>query len=59
MVCCQHACSRADGVSVSGRRIRVSMAKPRNTGPRNTGPRNTGPRNTGPRNRVSTGTLLT
>jgi len=56
MVCCQHACSRADGVSVSGRRIRVSMAKPRNTGPRNTGPRNTGPRNrvlTGGRDRCT------
>jgi len=33
----EHACSRADGVSVSGRRIRVSMAKPRNTPARNRG----------------------
>jgi len=29
------ACSRANGVSISGRRIRVSMAKPRIVGPRN------------------------
>jgi len=29
------ACSRANGASISGRRIRVSMAKPRNVGPRN------------------------
>ena len=31
----QTACSRANGVSISGRRIRVSMAKPRIVGPRN------------------------
>ena len=49
--CLQAAQARADGVAVAGRRIRVSMAKPRNTGPRDTGPRNTGPRNTGPRDR--------
>ena len=33
----QAAQARADGVSVAGRRIRVSMAKPRNSGPRDRG----------------------
>ena len=31
----QSACEGADGTRVSGRRIRVSQAKPRHSGPRN------------------------
>jgi len=31
----QDACERSDGSSIAGRRIRVSLARPRHTGPRN------------------------